>query len=80
MRANARGQRKATRKFLLQHGLGIRAEDNMDLVNGRIEIIEKPLCVKRAAGSSDGYENSQSDTGIVSAPGSRSSAYRRFPA
>ena len=57
VRLDPDGQAQAVGQFLGDDLLGVVAHHDMDFVLARVEIIEQPLRVKRAAGSGDGNEN-----------------------
>ena len=51
------GQAQAAGQFLGDDLLRVIALHDVDFVRARVEIVEQPLRVKRAAGSGDGNEN-----------------------
>lgn len=59
MRLHALGQAQPFRQFHRDDLLRVMAQDHMDFVLARVQIIEQPLRVKRASGPGDGNQNFQ---------------------
>lgn len=53
------GEAQAARQFFADNGLGVSAQDNMEFVLARVEVIQQTLSVEDAAGSGYGNEDSQ---------------------
>ena len=59
VRFHAVGQAQAAGQFLGDDLLRVVALHDVDFMRARVEIVEQPLRIKRAAGSGDGDENFQ---------------------
>ena len=55
-------QRQTLRQFLGEHGGRVLAEDDVHIMLGRIEMVEQPLGIDRAAGTGDGDEETHDAT------------------
>src|ERR1044071_4721493 len=57
VRLDPYGQAQATGQFLRDDLLRVVALHDVDFVRARVEIVEQPLRVERAAGTGEGYED-----------------------